>query len=175
MYVYKYTVYIYIYIQYIYIHIYIYIYIYYIWYTGASSHIFSSENTMFTYLPPRRLRWSEGAAGRSSPNRVPGPHSRNITPQNVGVRVALPGHRDPRTGCHERSRRCILFIFILPHHRKFLRCALGAKHINIGFFPSALHSHPKLSRCVDCSILLKGAIVSAPGINLLKIKFIWLK
>ncbi len=30
---------------------------------------------MFTSLPPRRLRWSAGAAGRSSPNRVPAPHS----------------------------------------------------------------------------------------------------
>ncbi len=39
---------------------------------------------------------------------------------------------DPRTGGHERSRRCIL----LPHHRKFLKCAFGAKHISIGFFPS---------------------------------------
>ncbi len=57
---------------------------------------------MFTYLPPRRLRWSEGAAGRSSPNRVPGPHSRNITPQNVGVRVALPG-QSRETGSLSRS------------------------------------------------------------------------
>ncbi len=51
---------------------------------------------MFTSLPPRRLRWSAGAAGRSSPNRVPAPHSRNVTsriPQNFGVRVALPGRR----------------------------------------------------------------------------------
>ncbi len=48
---------------------------------------------------------------------------------------------DPRTGCQERSRRRILPISILPHHRKFFRCALGSKHINIEYFPSALHSH----------------------------------
>ncbi len=40
---------------------------------------FSSESTMFTSLPPRRLRWSAGAAGRSSPNRVPAPYSGNVT------------------------------------------------------------------------------------------------
>ncbi len=34
---------------------------------------------MFTSLPPRRLRWSAGAAGRSSPNRVPAPYSGNVT------------------------------------------------------------------------------------------------
>ncbi len=45
---------------------------------------------------------------------------------------------DPRTGGHERSIRLIL----LPYHRKFLRCALGAKRINIRFFPSNLHSRP---------------------------------
>ncbi len=49
---------------------------------------------------------------------------------------------DPRTGGHEQSRRRILPISILPHHTKFLRCTLGAKRINIGLFPSALHSHP---------------------------------
>ncbi len=41
---------------------------------------------MFTPLPPRRFRWSAGAAGRSSPSRVPAPHSRNVisrTPQNL--------------------------------------------------------------------------------------------
>ncbi len=53
----------------------------------------------------------------------------------------------PRTGCHERSRRPILLISILPHHRKFLKGALGAKRINIGFFLT-LHSHPALSQCV---------------------------
>ncbi len=37
---------------------------------------FSSESTMFTSLPPRRLRWSAWAAGRSSPNCVPAPYSR---------------------------------------------------------------------------------------------------
>ncbi len=87
--------------MYIYIYIYIlcrerYIIIYHIWYTGASWDIFSSEITRFTSLPPRRLRWSAGAAGRSSPNRVPAPNSRNITsrtPQNFGVRVALLGKR----------------------------------------------------------------------------------
>ncbi len=57
-----------------------------------------------------------------------------------------------QTGCHERSRRCILPISNLPHHMKFLRYALGAKRINIGFFPSALHSHPALSRCVDTAL-----------------------
>ncbi len=47
---------------------------------------------------------------------------------------------DPRTGGHEQSRRCIL----LPHHMKFL--SLGAKRINIGFFPLALHSRPSSER-----------------------------
>ncbi len=47
-------------------------------------------------------------------------------------------HTRSENWCHVRSRRCIL----LPHHRKFLRSALGAKRINIGFFPSALHSRP---------------------------------
>ncbi len=57
---------------------------------------FSSESTMFTSLPPRRLRWSVGAAGRSSPNRVPAPHSGIsllVLPKGVRVRVALPGQR----------------------------------------------------------------------------------
>ncbi len=36
---------------------------------------FSSESTIFTSLAPRRLRWSAGGDGRSSPNRVPAPHS----------------------------------------------------------------------------------------------------
>ncbi len=51
---------------------------------------------MFTYLPRRRLRWSAGAAGQNSPDRVPAPHSRivtSFTPQNFGVRMALPGRR----------------------------------------------------------------------------------
>ncbi len=51
---------------------------------------------MFTSLPSRMLSWSAGAAGRSSPNRVPAPHSRNVTshtPQDFGVRVALSGRR----------------------------------------------------------------------------------
>ncbi len=39
-------------------------------------------------------------------------------------------------------------ISILPHHRKFLRFALGAKRTNIGSSLSALHSHPALSRSV---------------------------
>ncbi len=34
---------------------------------------------MFTSLPPRRLRRSAGAAGRSSPNCVPAPYSGNVT------------------------------------------------------------------------------------------------
>ncbi len=34
---------------------------------------------MFTSLPPRRLRWSAWAAGRSSPNCVPAPYSGNVT------------------------------------------------------------------------------------------------
>ncbi len=55
-----------------------------------------------------------------------------------GVTPMLVGPE--RTGGHERSKRCIL----LPHHRKFLKCALGAKRINIGFFPSWQYrsSHP---------------------------------
>ncbi len=55
---------------------------------------FSSESIMFTSLPPRRLRWSAGAAGRNSPNRVPAPHSGMpllVLPKGVGVRVALLG------------------------------------------------------------------------------------
>ncbi len=40
---------------------------------------FSSESTMFTSLPPRRLRWSAWANGRSSPNCVPAPYSGNVT------------------------------------------------------------------------------------------------
>ncbi len=58
----------------------------------------------------------------------------------------------PRTGCHERSRRRILPISILPHHRKFLRCALGAKRINIGFFPPALHSFTMCGYCAGSSV-----------------------
>ncbi len=34
---------------------------------------------MFTSLPPRRLRCSAWAAGRSSPNCVPAPYSGNVT------------------------------------------------------------------------------------------------
>ncbi len=45
-------------------YIYIYIYIY----TG------SIGARCVTSLPPRRFRWSAGAAGRSSPNRVPAPY-----------------------------------------------------------------------------------------------------
>ncbi len=30
-------------------------------------------------LPPRRLKWSAWAAGRSSPNCVPAPYSGNVT------------------------------------------------------------------------------------------------
>ncbi len=47
------------------------------------------SSTMFTSLPPRRLRWSVA-------NRVPAPHSGMsllILPKGVGVRVALPGQR----------------------------------------------------------------------------------
>ncbi len=40
---------------------------------------FSSESTMFTSIPPRRLRWSAWATGRSSPNCVPAPYSGNVT------------------------------------------------------------------------------------------------
>ncbi len=56
---------------------------------------FSSESTMFTSLPPRRLRWSAGAAGRSSPNCVPAPYSGNVssrTRQNRSQSDA-PGRR----------------------------------------------------------------------------------
>ncbi len=72
----------------IYLYIYIYIYIYiveniynYILYMTYKSLLgcFSSESTMFTSLPPRRLRWSAWAAGRSSPNCVPAPYSGNVT------------------------------------------------------------------------------------------------
>ncbi len=76
-------------VRYIFIHIYIYIYIYiveeyiqlYILYMTYKSLLgyFSSESTMFTSLPPRRLRWSAWAAGRSSPNCVPAPYSGNVT------------------------------------------------------------------------------------------------
>ncbi len=86
-----------IYILYIYIYIFfflrrIYNYILYRSFLGY----FSSESTMFTSLPPRRLRWSAGVAGRSSSNRVPAPHSGMsllVLPKGVGVRVALPGQR----------------------------------------------------------------------------------
>ncbi len=56
---------------------------------------FSSESTMFTSLPPRRLRWSAWAAGRSSPNCVPAPYSGNVTSRTrrIGVRVTRPGRR----------------------------------------------------------------------------------
>ncbi len=74
-------------VRYIFIYIYIYIYyvekiynyILYIVYRSLLGYIFSSESTMFTSLPPRRLRWSAGAAGQSSPNLVLAPHSRNVT------------------------------------------------------------------------------------------------
>ncbi len=66
------------------IYIYIYIYIYYVekdiqLYILYIVYRSLRESTMFTSLPPRRLRWSAGAAGRNSPNRVPAPHSRNVT------------------------------------------------------------------------------------------------
>ncbi len=92
-------------IIYIYIYIYciyciyivrkIYNYILYMVYRSFLGY-FSSESTMFTSLPPRRLRWSAGVAGRSSSNRVPAPHSGMsllVLPKGVGVRVALPGQR----------------------------------------------------------------------------------
>ncbi len=62
---------------------------------ATPSGVFSSESTMFTSLPPRRLRWSAGAAGRSSPNCVPAPYSGNVTSRTrrIGVRVTLPGRR----------------------------------------------------------------------------------
>ncbi len=76
-------------VRYIFIHIYIYIYIYillrniynYILYMTYKSLLgyFSSERTMFTSLPPRRLRWSACAVGRSRPNCVPAPYSGNVT------------------------------------------------------------------------------------------------
>ncbi len=72
-------------VRYIFIHIYIYIveeyiqlYILYMTYKSLLGY-FSSESTMFTSLPPRRLRWSAWAAGRSSPNCVPAPYSGNVT------------------------------------------------------------------------------------------------
>ncbi len=56
---------------------------------------FSSESTMFTSLPPRRLKWSAWAAGRSSPNCVPAPYSGNVTSRTRQnrVRVTRPGRR----------------------------------------------------------------------------------
>ncbi len=70
---------------------YIYIYIYHIWYTGNSWDIFSSKSTMFTSLPPRRFRWSAGAAGRSSSSSF---KERNFSHSpEFWVRVALPGRR----------------------------------------------------------------------------------
>ncbi len=87
--------------HYIYIYIYIYMrkiynYILYMVYRSLLGY-FSSESTMFTSLPPRRLRWSAGAAGQCSPNPVPAPHSGMsllVPPKGVGVRVALPGQRE---------------------------------------------------------------------------------
>ncbi len=90
-------------IYYIYIYIYIYIIvrkiynsIIYMVYRSFLRH-FSSESTMFTSLPPRRLRWSAGVAGRSSSNRVPAPHSGMsllVLPKGVkGSPKALPGQR----------------------------------------------------------------------------------
>ncbi len=57
---------------------------------------FLSESTMFTSLPPRRLRWSAGAAGRSSPNRVPAPYSRNVTSRTCQNR-SQSGAPGPKT------------------------------------------------------------------------------
>ncbi len=56
---------------------------------------FSSESTMFTSLPPRRLRWSAWAAGRSSPNCVPAPYRGMslLVLARIGVRVTRPGRR----------------------------------------------------------------------------------
>ncbi len=73
---------------------------------------FSSESTMFTSLPPRRLRWSAGAAGRSSPNRVPAPHSGMsllVLPKGVGVRVALPGQRQICGSSFSKKKKKIVF------------------------------------------------------------------
>ncbi len=51
---------------------------------------FSSESTIFTSLPPRRLRWSAGAAGRSSPNRVPAIRGMSLLVlARIGVRVTI--------------------------------------------------------------------------------------
>ncbi len=96
-------------VRYIFIHvcvyIYIYIYIYivekyiqlYIVYETYKSLLggFSSESTMFTSLPPRRLRWSAWAAGRSSPNCVPAPirGMSLLVLARIGVRVTRPGRR----------------------------------------------------------------------------------
>ncbi len=94
-------------VRYIFIHTYIYIYIYiyiycreiytiilYMIYRSLLGY-FSSESTMFTSLPPRRLRWSAWAAGRSSPNCVPAPYSGNVTSRTrrIGVRMMRPGRR----------------------------------------------------------------------------------
>ncbi len=73
---------------------------YYLWYTGASWDIFSSESTMFTSLHPMRLMWSAGAAVWSSPNRVSAPQSRNVTFRTPAkfVVILAPGPKmNPRT------------------------------------------------------------------------------
>ncbi len=71
---------------------------------------FSSESTMFTSLPPRWLRWSAGAAGRSSPNRVLAPHSgMSLLVLPKGVRVALPGAEDRSADHHLKKEKKIVF------------------------------------------------------------------
>ncbi len=70
----------------IYLYIYIYIYIvekyiqlYIVYDIQEPLGILLKWEHMFTSLPPRRLRWSAWAAGRSSPNCVPAPYSGNVT------------------------------------------------------------------------------------------------
>ncbi len=98
-------------VRYIYLYIYIYIYIvekyiqlYIVYDIQSLLGYFSSESTMFTSLPPRRLRWSAGAAGRSSPNCVPAPYSGNVTSRTRQNRSQsdAPG---PKTDLRIDSRR----------------------------------------------------------------------
>ncbi len=57
---------------------------------------------MFTSLPPRSLRWSAGAAGRSSPNCVPAPYSGNVTSCTRRSQSDAPG---PKTDLRIDSLR----------------------------------------------------------------------
>ncbi len=67
---------------------------------------------MFTSLPPRRLRWSAWAAGRSSPNCVPAPYSGNVTSRTrQNGRLATP------SGVSRAARSAIPCRSSVPGHR----------------------------------------------------------